>query len=67
MMQHTTMQALAQARLADLRDQAERATLARAARQARRSRRQRSGHAGPRVLAVGTAWVRRPRPAPESR
>ena len=41
MMTHTTIQALGQARLADLHDQARRDALARAARWARRGRRQR--------------------------
>jgi hypothetical protein len=40
---HTTIQALGQARLADLHDQARRDALVRAARRARRVRRQRSG------------------------
>ena len=40
MMQHTTVQALGQARLADLRHQAQRASLVRAARRARRVRKQ---------------------------
>ena len=65
MMQHTTVQALGQARLADLHHQAQRASLARAARQARRMRRQ-SGRRTPRLLAALTGWARRPRPAPES-
>lgn len=39
MMPHTTVQALGQARLADLHRQAQRASLARAARQARHVRR----------------------------
>jgi hypothetical protein len=41
MITHTTVQALGQARLADLHDQARRDALVRAARWARRSRRQR--------------------------
>ncbi len=65
MMQPTTMQALGQARLADLHRQAERASLARAARQARRVRTQ-SGRRTPGLLAALTGWARRLRPAPES-
>ena len=42
MITHTTVQALGQARLADLHDQARRDALVRAARRARRARRQRS-------------------------
>jgi hypothetical protein len=42
MITHTTVQALGQARLADLHDQARREALARAARRARRAWRQRS-------------------------
>ena len=41
MMIHTTVQALGQARLADMHDQARRDALVRAARRARRGRRQR--------------------------
>jgi DNA-binding TFAR19-related protein (PDSD5 family) len=63
MMQHTTVQALGRAHLAELQRQAQRDALARAARQARR---QRSGHRAPAILTVMTAWARRPRPAPES-
>jgi hypothetical protein len=66
MMQHTTLQALGQARLAEIHRQAQRDALARAARQARRARRQQSGYPGRAVLAAVTAWARRPRPAPES-
>ena len=51
MMQHTTVQALGQARLADLH------------RQARRGRTRRPGHRAPAILNAGT---RRPGPAPES-
>jgi hypothetical protein len=43
MMHHTTIQALGQARLAELHHQAQRAALARAACQARRARRQSGG------------------------
>lgn len=42
MITHTTLQALSQARLADLYDQARRDALARAARRAHRARRQQS-------------------------
>jgi hypothetical protein len=42
MITHTTIQALGQARLADLHDQARRDALVRAARRDRRTRRQRS-------------------------
>jgi hypothetical protein len=42
MITHTTVQALGQARLADLHDQARRDALVHAARRARRARRQRS-------------------------
>lgn len=42
MITYTTLQALGQARLADLHDQARRDALARAARRARRARRQQS-------------------------
>jgi hypothetical protein len=63
MMQHTTVQALGQARLAELHHQAQRDALARAAR---RARRQRPRHRAPGVLAAVTAWARRPKPAPES-
>jgi hypothetical protein len=66
MMQHTTVQALGQARLAELHRQGQRDALARAARQARRARRQEPEHRGPGILAAVTAWTRRPRPAPES-
>jgi len=66
MMQHTTVQALGQAHLAELRTQAQRDALARAARQARRAGRQRSGHPGSGIRSAVTAWARRPGPAPES-
>jgi len=62
----TTVQALAQARLAELHQQAQRDALVRAARQVRRARRQQSGYHAPGILAAMTAWARRPRPAPES-
>jgi hypothetical protein len=63
MMQHTTVQALGRAHLAELQCQAQRDALARAARQARR---QRSRRRAPAILTVMTAWARRPRPAPQS-
>lgn len=63
MIQHTTVQALGRAHLADLQRQAQRGALARAAR---RARRQQSGHRGPGILAAVIAWAHRPRPAPES-
>ena len=44
MITSTIVQALAQARIADLRDQARRDALARAARRARRARRQHTTH-----------------------
>lgn len=65
MMPYTTVQALGQARLADLHRQAERASLARAARQARHVR-WRSGRRTPGRLGALTGWARRPSPAPES-
>ena len=66
MMPHTTIQALGQARLAELHRQAQRDSLARTARQARRARQQQSGHPARGILAVVTTWARRPRPAPRS-
>ena len=66
MMQSTTMQALGQARLADLHRQAQRDALARAARQARRARRQQPGHRPLATLAIVTARAGHRRPAPES-
>ena len=65
MMEGTTIQALGQARLADLHHQAQRASLARAACRARRVRRQ-SGRRTLRLLVSFTGWARRPNPAPES-
>ena len=65
-MMHTTAQALGRAHLAELHRQAQRDALARAARQARRARRQEPGHRAPGILNAVAAWVRRPRPAPES-
>jgi hypothetical protein len=66
MMHHTTVRVLGRARLADLHHQAQRAALAPPpARPA--------GHAGsspgdhsPGLFVAVIAWVRRPRPAPES-
>ena len=63
MMPYTTIQALGQARLAELHDQARRDALARAAR---RARRQDAIHRAPRLLAVLTRWARRLAAAPES-
>jgi hypothetical protein len=65
MMHPASMQAVAQARHADLHHQAQRAALARAGRQARRARSQPADHA-PGVLAALAAWARHPRPEPES-
>jgi len=65
MIEHTTVQALGQVRLAELHRQAQRDAMARAARKARRARRQQSGPRGPGILAAVTVWVRRPGPAPE--
>ena len=62
-MQHTTVQALGQARLAELHRQAERDALARAARRVHRARTRRPGHRAPGIL---TALTRRPGAAPES-
>ena len=66
MMPSTTLQALGQARLADLHDQARRDALARAARRARRPRRQHATHRTPRLLAALTRRARRPAATPES-
>lgn len=63
MMQHTTVYALGQDRLAEMHHQAQRDALARAARRAHRTRQQRSTHPAPRLLAVVTRWAHRPRPA----
>ena len=60
MMHPTTMQALGQARLAELHHQAQRAALARAARHARHAANQPSGGHGPGLLAAVTRWARRP-------
>jgi len=54
MIAHTIVQALAQARLADLHDQARRDALARAARRARRARRQHATHRAIALRAVLT-------------
>ena len=66
MMPCTTVQALGQARLAQLHDQAWRDALARAARRPRRAWRQHSTHRTPGLLAVLTRWARRRAAAPES-
>jgi hypothetical protein len=52
MITHTTVQALGQARLADLHDQARRDALARAARRARRAQRQHSPNRATALLAA---------------
>jgi len=54
MISYNTVQALGQARLADLHDQARRDALARAARRARRTQR----HATPRAAALRAALTR---------
>jgi hypothetical protein len=69
MITHTTVEALSQARLADLHDQARRDALARAARRARRAQRQHSTHRATGLLAALTRWAprsrgERPLPAP---
>ena len=66
MMQPTTIQALGQARLADLHHQAQRASLARAVRQARPVREQ-SGRRTPGLLAALPGWACRPKPAATGR
>ena len=66
MITHTTVQALGQARLADLHDQARRDALARAARRARRAQRQHSTHRVTPLLAALTRRARRHEPAPGS-
>jgi hypothetical protein len=68
MMHPTTMQALGQARLAELRDQAQRDALARAAHRARQHERMPGPLAAPTRRAHRTApapenWWRRARPA----
>jgi hypothetical protein len=60
MITHTTVQALGQARLADLYDQARRDALVRAARRARRARRQRSGQCARRADPAAKTSVGRP-------
>jgi hypothetical protein len=60
MMQHTTMQALGQARLAELHHQAQRDALVRAARGTRRRQR---GRRGLGLLAAITGRARRGAPA----
>jgi len=62
----TIVQALGQARLADLHDQARRDALARAARRARRARRPDAPHRAAAPLAALTRRVRHPGPAPGS-
>jgi hypothetical protein len=63
MIAHTIVQALVQARLADLRDQARRDALARAARRARRARRQPATYRATALLAALTqARIPRRRP-----
>ena len=60
MLPYTTVQALGQARLADMHRQAQRDALARTARSSRRQ------HSGPRTTglrAALTRWARRPGPA----
>ena len=66
MMQHTTVQALGQARLADLHDQARNDALDRAARRSRRARRQQAEGLLRAALAVVARRTRRPGPAPGS-
>ena len=66
MITHTTVQALGQARLADLHDQARRDALARAARRARRAQRQPSTPRVTALLAALTRRARRHEPAPGS-
>src|SRR5262245_20035585 len=66
MPRYTIVQALAQARLADLHNQARRDELARAARRARRARRQHATRRATALLAALTRRARRPGPAPES-
>jgi hypothetical protein len=65
MMHPNSVQALGQARLAELHRQARRGALARTAGQARRARKQQSGNPGSAVPAAATTWARRLRPAPE--
>ena len=55
MFRYTFVQALGQARLADLHHQAQRDALARAAR---RARRQQATHRAPEFLAALTRWAR---------
>jgi hypothetical protein len=55
MFRHTFVQALGQARLADLHHQAQRVALARAAR---RARRQQATHRAPEFLGALTRWAR---------
>jgi hypothetical protein len=60
MMSYATVQAVGQARLADLHAQARHHALARAARQARRPRPQ-STDRPPGLMAALTRWARQPR------
>lgn len=60
MMQHTSVQALGRAHLAELHRQAQHDALARAARRARRAQRPGSGHRAPQILAAVIVWARRP-------
>jgi len=57
-MTHTTVQALVQARIAELHDQTRRDALVRAARRARRARK----HATPRAPGLRVGLTRRARP-----
>jgi len=66
MMPYTAVEALGQARLAQLHDQARRDALARAARRPRRAWRQHSTHRTPGLLAAAlTRRARRGAAAPE--
>jgi hypothetical protein len=60
MITHTTIQALGQARLADLHDQARRDALVRAARRTSRARRQQSGPCARARESRGKDLCRRP-------
>ena len=62
----TTVQALGQARLADLHDQARRAALIRAARRAHSTRRPPATNRATALLAAFTRRARRAGPAPGS-
>ena len=67
MMTPSTMQALAEIRLAEMHQQADRTTQARAARYARRARRQHPRYRAPSALAGLTSWARPRKPIAESR